>query len=80
MMVANNMKGEKQLNSKELKIEMMRHNETGEHLAKYLKISRQTLSNKMSENQNTEFTQQEIAKIKEHYDLSSDRVVEIFFA
>lgn len=68
------------MNSKELKIEMMRHNETGETLAKYLEISRQSLSNKMSKNQTNEFTQQEIAKIKEHYNLSNDRMVEIFFA
>lgn len=68
------------MNSKELKIEMLRHNETGEHLSKHLGISRQTLSNKMSENQNADFTQQEIAKIKEHYSLSNDRVAEIFFA
>lgn len=68
------------MNSKELKIEMMRHDETGEHLSKLLGISRQTLSNKMSENQSSEFTQQEISKISEHYNLSSDRIVEIFFA
>lgn len=68
------------MNSKELKIEMLRHNETGEHLSAILGISRQTLSNKMSENQNTDFTQQEIAKIRDHYNLSSDRVCEIFFA
>lgn len=68
------------MNSKELKIEMLKHNETGEHLATCLGISRQTLSNKMSENQNTEFTQKEIAKIAEHYNLTNDRIVEIFFA
>ena len=68
------------MNSKELKIEMMRHNETGEHLSGYLGISRQTLSNKMSEKQGAEFTQSEISKIVEHYKLSSDRMMEIFFA
>lgn len=68
------------MNSKELKIEMLRHNETGEHLAEFLGISRQTLSNKMCEKQNAGFTQKEIARIKEHYGLSNDRVVEIFFA
>lgn len=68
------------MNSKELKIEMMRHNENGEQLSAFLGISRQTLSNKMSERQNSEFTQNEIAKIKEHYCLSNDRVTEIFFA
>ena len=68
------------MNSKELKIEMLKHNETGEHLSKVLGISRQTLSNKMSENQRTEFTQKEIAKIAEHYKLSNERISEIFFA
>lgn len=68
------------MNSKELKIEMMRNNETGEQLSKCLGISRQTLSNKMSSNNASEFTQAEISKIKEHYDLSNDRVAEIFFA
>lgn len=67
------------MNSKELKVEMMRHNETGEHLSEYLGISRQTLSNKMSEKQGAEFTQSEIAKIVEHYGLSSERMMEIFF-
>lgn len=68
------------MNSKELKIEMFKHDETGEHLAEILGISRQTLSNKMSEKQGTEFTQSEIAKISEHYNLSNERIVEIFFA
>ena len=68
------------MNSKELKIEMLRHGETGEHLSVILGISRQTLSNKMSEKQNAEFTQSEIARIKDHYQLSNDRVEEIFFA
>lgn len=68
------------MNSKELKIEMLRNNETGEILSAYLGISRQTLSNKMSEKQNAEFTQNEIAKIAEHYNLTNDRIAEIFFA
>lgn len=66
------------MNSNELKVEMMRHNETGEQLSKILGISRQTLSNKMSKNHNSDFTQMEIAKIKSHYDLTNDRVAEIF--
>lgn len=68
------------MNSKELKIEMMRHNETGEDLARAIGMARQTLSNKMSENNTSDFTQGEIAKIKEHYSLTNDRVSEIFFA
>lgn len=68
------------MNSNELKIEMLRHNENGEQLSAFLGISRQTLSNKMSDGNPSEFTQKEIANIKTHYDLSNDRVAEIFFA
>lgn len=68
------------MNIKELRIEMLRHNETGEDLAKAIGISRQTLSRKMSKNKKTDFTQGEIAKIKNHYSLTNDRVNEIFFA
>ena len=68
------------MNSKELKIEMIRHNDNGESLSKAIGISRQTLSNKMSENHPADFDRAEIAKIKERYNLSNDRVDEIFFA
>lgn len=68
------------MNSKELKVEMMRHNETGENLAKIIGISRQTLSNKMNETNDAVFTQKEIAIIISHYSLTNDRAIEIFFA
>lgn len=68
------------MNSKELKVEMMRHNETGEDLAKALGISRQTLSNKMNEKNNIVFTLKEIKNIINHYSLTKDRAFEIFFA
>lgn len=68
------------MNSKELKVEMLRHGENGDKLASHLGISRQSLSNKISENNNSEFTQKEISKIIEHYNLSTERVMEIFFA
>ena len=67
------------MNSKELKIEMMRNNENGTHLSKILGISRQTLSNKMCNRNGSDFTREEIAIIKDHYALSNDRVDEIFF-
>ena len=67
------------MNAKELKAEMIRHDDTGETLAKALNITRQTLSRKMNDN-GAEFTQSEISIIKERYDLSGDRINMIFFA
>lgn len=67
------------MNIKELKIEMLRHDDTGESLAKALGVTRQTLSRKIHCD-GTDFTQGEITTIKERYQLSSDRVTEIFFA
>lgn len=65
-------------NKNELKVEMVRHNETGADLAKALGITAPTFSNKM--NNISEFTQEEIFIIKNRYDLSSERVDVIFFA
>ena len=67
------------MNIKELKVEMIRHDDTGEDLAKALNISRQTLSKKINSD-NADFTQGEIAAIQKRYNLSGDRVSEIFFA
>lgn len=67
------------MNGTELRVEMIRHNETGEQLAKALGITRTTLSAKMN-NRNAEFTQKEIATIKDHYGLTPERMAEIFFA
>ncbi len=66
------------MNSNELRAEIARHGETGTMLAKYLGVANATLSKKL--NGKVEFTQSEIGAIKNHYNLSSDRVVEIFFA
>lgn len=68
------------MNKNELKIEMLRNGETGDDLAKALDISRQTLSNKMSENQSNIFSQKEIKIIIDRYHLTPNRVFEIFFA
>ena len=67
------------MNKAELKIEMLRHNDTGEDLAKALGITRQTLSRKMNEN-NADFTQGEISVIRARYDLTGERIEQIFFA
>lgn len=65
------------MNKIELRVEMVRRNETIEDLAKVLGIVRPTLSAKIN---GKGFTQKEIATIKEHYNLSPERVAEIFFA
>lgn len=67
------------MNIKELKVEMLRHDDTGEDLAKALNITRQTLSRKLN-SENADFTQGEIAAIQKRYQLSGDRITEIFFA
>ena len=65
------------MNTTELKVEMLRHDDTSGDLANALGISRTTFSAKS--NGNADFTQAEIAKIKERYTLSAQRVEEIFF-
>ena len=67
------------MNIKELKVEMIRHDDNGGDLATALGISRQTLSRKFNSDK-TDFTQSEIAKIQKRYNLSGERVSEIFFA
>ena len=67
------------MNKAELKVEMIRHNDTGEDLAKALDITRQTLSRKMNDDKSF-FTQGEIAIIRNRYGLSGERIEQIFFA
>lgn len=67
------------MNIKELKVEMIRHDDTGEDLAKALNITRQTLSRKLN-SENADFTQGEIAAIQRRYNLTGERISEIFFA
>lgn len=62
-----------------LKSKMVLYGDNGGDLANYLNISRSTLSSKMNETNGSEFTQGEIQKIKERYDLNSKEVDEIFF-
>lgn len=58
---------------------MVLNGDTNATLAEFLGISEQSVSNKINEN-GTEFKQGEIAKIKARYNLSSEKVDEIFFA
>lgn len=67
------------MNSIELEVEMKRHGENGGVLASALGMTPQTFSAKKN-GEKAEFTQGEIAAIQERYKLSSDRVMEIFFA
>lgn len=67
------------MNENELLIEIQKHNETIGQLANYLGIETQTLERKMSDDTDSDFTMGEIKKIKEHYNLTSERVDEIFF-
>lgn len=67
------------MNENELLIEIQKHNETIKQLANYLGIETQTLERKMSDYTDSDFTMGEIKKIKEHYNLTSERVDEIFF-
>lgn len=57
---------------------MVLHGDTIADLAKFLKITPQSVSGKMNE-RGTEFKQGEIAAIKERYNLSADQVEAIFF-
>lgn len=68
------------MNENELLIEIQKHNETIKQLANYLGIETQTLERKMSDDTDSDFTMGEIKKIKEHYNLTIERVDEIFFS
>lgn len=64
-------------NTNEFKAEIVRHGDTLTGLAKKLNISHVSLSMKV--NGKRDFTQSEIAKIKEIYELNNERVDVIFF-
>ncbi len=67
------------MNAKELRVEMIRHDDTSETLAKALGITRQTLSRKMN-GEGVDFTKKDMDIIIERYSLSGERFTEIFFA
>ncbi len=54
--------------------------DTQEILAKAIGISVQRFNAKINETNNAEFTQGEIQRIKERYDLTAEDIDEIFFA
>lgn len=66
------------MNKVEFKVEVDRHYETCGQIADVLSITPASLSKKL--NGKSEFTQKEIMAFKTHYDLSNDRLAEIFFA
>lgn len=49
-------------------------------VAKILDINKSTFSNKMYERNNQQFTQKEMMKIKERFNLSSEEFIDIFFS
>lgn len=64
------------MNTIELRVEMKRHGDTNESLAKALTITPPTCS--IKSNKGT-FSQEEIKAIKQRYSLKPERLDEIFF-
>ncbi|MDO4318288.1 MAG: hypothetical protein Q4C48_08810 [Lachnospiraceae bacterium] len=67
------------MNKRLLEAVMREHGDTGTVLSEYLGIARSTFSAKINETNGAEFTQSEIAKIKERYTLTAEKVDNIFF-
>ena len=59
---------------------MKLHGDTGTSLSRFLGMARSTFSAKLNETNGAEFTQGEISKIKDKYELSAIETVDIFFA
>lgn len=68
------------MNKRLLEAQMKAHGDIGSSLAEYIGISRTSLSAKMNERNGAGFTQKEISRIKERYQLTAKEVDEIFFA
>lgn len=68
------------MNSKALKSVMVLYGDTTATLADYLRISDQSLRNKMREDKGSGFKQGEIAMIVSRYNLTPDQTVAIFFS
>lgn len=66
------------MNKNMLEAEMKLFGDTGTSLAEYLGISRSTFSLKLN-NRESEFNQGEIAKIKDRYKLTPQKIDAIFF-
>ena len=63
----------------ELEAVMKLYGDTGADLAAYLGIARSTFSAKINETNGAEFTQGEIMRIKERYNLTPEKLSTIFF-
>ena len=57
---------------------MVLHNDTNKILADFLKVSEQTVCNKINEN-GTQFKQNEIAMLVKRYNLTAEQISDIFF-
>lgn len=68
------------MNKNLLRSIMVLHDDTNAKLADYLGITQNRLSAKINEWNGAEFTQSEIRKIKERYELDAEKINEIFFA
>ena len=69
----------KRMNKKQLRSVMVLHDDTNQTRAEYLGITDSTLSMKMNETNGAEFTQGEIQKIIDRYNLSAEQTMLIFF-
>lgn len=67
------------MNKRKLESVMKLHGDTGASLAKFLNMARSTFSIKINGTNGAEFTQGEIAMIREKYSLSPKDLVDIFF-
>lgn len=66
------------MNKNKLESQMKLFGDTAGDLAKFIGITNVTFSYKINE-KSTEFTQSEIAKIKEKYSLTAEQIDDIFF-
>lgn len=66
------------MNANKLRSKMVLYGDSVQDLASYLRISTQTLYNKMSDD-GTEFKQNEITMIKIRYNLTAEEIDDIFF-
>ena len=66
------------MNKELLRSIMALHGEKNKDLGAVIGRSEQSVSAKINEN-GTQFTQGEIAKIRQHYNLSAEQIADIFF-
>lgn len=68
------------MNKNLLRAKMAEFGDTYKSLAEYLGIAPSTLAKKVNEYKGTQFTQEEISRMKNLYKLTDSEVVAIFFA